>query len=233
MSLFHLFGLITTVYSKVSAQPFNFQVNFRMIREQMGISFLNDLPDFATEHIELDSGKCYAGSVVVRPLDILGGTRLEYHYGIVLGTSVDGRELIIEMTKGRHVNIVTKEEFLVGFPLSAMKLYGFPKDVTRQDVIERAKKYQHDVYSLADLNCKDFAFYCAYLIEPKNRTEDLLKAAVVANELSIEYWRFLTTQGDPNYQRFAGKMLSEREMDKRLLEQKLIKLSEKKTNNKP
>jgi hypothetical protein len=187
----------------------------------MGITFLNSIPEFSSDYIILKSGKALAGSVVIRPLDILGGTTLEYHYGIVLGTSTDGRELIIEMTKGRDVNIVTKEIFLEGFELHHLEVYGVPKEITRNEILKRAQKYQFDSYSLTKLNCKDFALYCAYLIEPKNRTEDLVRGAIFSNEFSIEYWRILSSQGDSNHQMFAQRMLAEMDQNKLQLETKL------------
>lgn len=189
----------------------------------MGISFLKDLPEFEKDYIVISSGPVSVGTVVVRPLDIFGGTTIEYHYGIVLGTSIDGRELILEMTKERNVNVVTKSKFLAPFAFEELQVHAPAPQLTRDQIIERAKKYQFHDYDFLDLNCKDFALYCAFLLEPPKRWQDVLRAKIELNDVANNYWRFMAeATSDERMKTYAKKALSESESNKEELEARLV-----------
>lgn len=149
----------------------------RNLKKGMELSFLRDLPtQFASDFIEFAGQKYYCGYILKRPLwnKEFGSLKLEYHYGIVLGTSDVGKQLIIEMTKGKNVRIITVEQFLVPFDIQHMQIElakGFPRD----KIIERAKELRFETYSLLDLNCKHFVQWCIFGIEPIKVSKELNK----------------------------------------------------------
>jgi len=149
----------------------------RNLKKGMELSFLRDLPSqFASDFIELAGQKYYCGYILKRPLlnKEFGSLKLEYHYGIVLGTSDAGKQLIIEMTKGKNVRIITIEQFLKPFDLYHLKIE-LAREFPRDKIIERAKELRFETYNLFDLNCKDFVQWCIYGVEPFKLSKELNK----------------------------------------------------------
>lgn len=135
----------------------------KRMNEQSNMSFMNDLPEFSNRHIELNAEKAHAGYIIRRPLDAAVLSVFTYHYGIVLGTSVEGVEYILEMSKETNgIAITTKEDFLSGFSLATVEVVSRPVKITREEIIEKAKTVQYDVYDLFDFNCIDFVYFCVY-----------------------------------------------------------------------
>lgn len=151
------------------------------------ISFMSWLPDFDESKPFASIGKRQfpVGTILTRPLDIPIRTEIK-HYFIAVGTTVSGQAKFIEMTKQGNVRIVGVKEVMQGFDVNTVKISPSPKGLTRQTLFERAEKFQFDSYSLFDLNCYDFAMYCAYLIEPEKRSKILFEAGSEAAKIAIK-----------------------------------------------
>lgn len=147
-------------------------------RKMNNISFYNSLPHFDEEkpYIIVNGESYKVGTILKRPLGSLttvSKCKIEYHYGVVLGTTITGQEMLIEMTNDRNVTLVTKKDFLINkFLEKDIQIKSLPpKDITREKIIERAKVYEFDTYHLLDLNCKIFAEYIVLEIEPPQRVK--------------------------------------------------------------
>lgn len=213
MNIIHWIGLLSTVGCKLGRTPFVYRFDLRLMREQMGMSFLKDVPEFSHDHIELTNGRALAGYIVKRPLNVLGGTTVEYHYGVVLGTGVNGDELILEMTKGKNVNIVRKQDFIGGFAQSDLQVHT-DKEVDRENILSRAKKFQYHTYNLLDLNCKDFVYYCAFLIDPPSRSLDVARFQLELNDLALQYWAIQLEFGSDTIKKQAAREIKQLELIK-------------------
>ncbi len=135
----------------------------KRMKERSDMSFMSNLPVFSNRHIELNNEKAFAGYIVRRPLDVTLLSAFTHHYGIVLGTSVEGDEYILEMSKETNgVTLTKKGDFLSGFSIQTLEIVSRPVKITREEIIEKAKTVQYDVYDLFDFNCIDFVYYCVY-----------------------------------------------------------------------
>lgn len=152
------------------------------IRIKHNITFLNNVPIFKYEYIEVNNQRINSGTIIKRPLDkIKPLNKFEYHYGVVLGTSINDEKIILNMTNenNNNVSIINFEKFIKD---SKYKFEINQIGKTVKGIIERAKNYQYDIYSLSDLNCKDFAYFCSYLIKPPQRSKIYIDIHKILND---------------------------------------------------
>lgn len=161
----------------------NIVINIEEMRCFKKSSFVRHLTDFDKDKnfILVNGKKAPVGTILKRPLDItesISKRKYEYHYAVVLGTLTNGDEILIEMQKGKGVTLVNKQDFLVKrfketqieFEFTPVKL-----NITREQLIERAKELQFDSYHLLDLNCKIFVEYIVFNIPTPKRVIEFKK----------------------------------------------------------
>lgn len=227
MNLFNTIQLLAELGSKIGNieidNKFNF--DFKKMRELNNLSFVNHIPDFNPDinHIFVNGKKVMLGTIVKRPLDIipiLSSANFEYHYAIVLGTSTQDEEMLIEMTKSRNVSIVTKQDFLANkFTEQQIIIESLPpQNITREVIIEKAKEFQFDSYNLLDLNCKVFVEYVIWNIAPPQRKLELKKVQLQLCDIAISILELqLADPANEEFKASLSKRLSESKKDKERL----------------
>lgn len=163
----------------------------RDMRQTYGLTFANKVPAFSHDYILVNGIKTNVGTILKRPLDILepiSSMNIEYHYGVVLGTSINGEEILIEMTAASNIAITTKPNFLVNrFEESQIEFEWIPiEKMDREIILDLAKELQYYSYNLLDLNCKDFAKKITTNVEPKKRSLELRKIQLMIMERGIK-----------------------------------------------
>jgi len=193
MSLFNKIVLLTEILSKIGNTEMN-RSHFshdQEFRKANNLSFANRLPQFDNEkpYIIVNGKKVMVGTILKRPLELNPPifSKVEYHYAVVLGTTISGQEILIEMTKGRNVSLVTKQGMLVNrFAESEIEIeFNAPPNITRESLIERAKKFEYSRYHILDLNCIIFSDYVVHEIEPPQRMKEIKKFQARLCDISI------------------------------------------------
>jgi hypothetical protein len=227
MNFFNTLILLSGIGSKIGNIEMDpkFRFDIKKFRQLNNLSFLNHLPEFDNNRnfIIVNGEKVGVGTILKRPLDILeviSSMKLEFHYAAVLGTAVDGREILIEMTKGENIKIITKQDFLAKrFKESEIEIESMPpKGLMRDQIIERAKDYEFDIYHLLDLNCKVFVEYIIWKIEAPKRTIELKKFQLHLCDIAITGLKLqLSEPSNEKYRDFLTKQITEAENDKKRL----------------
>ncbi len=154
-------------------------------KKNSGFGFMSNLPTIEVQGINVNGKFAKTGTIVARTLAKGFFTDLmdEYHYGIVLGTDKNGNEKLIEMTDIRNVNILNKNKFIEPHDESHLAIYKIPNnDFTPEEIYEKAERFEYDIYSILNLNCKDFVQYCIYDQEPKRYGDYLNDFVLKFNE---------------------------------------------------
>lgn len=228
MSFFNALYMLSNLGSKwgnydIENMP---KVDLKEFRRKNNLSFLNDLPDFdnTKNYIIVNNRKVMAGTILMRPLDlieIISSLKVEYHYAAVLGTSVGGKGILIEMTKGRNVNITTKQGFLVNnrFTEKDIELFRLPPEgITREQIIERAKAFQYESYDLLDLNCKDFVQNLIWDVPLPRRSLDVKKGQLQLCDIHIGFLKiYLSNPENDDYRDIILDQIKDAEADKKRL----------------
>ena len=194
MSLLNNIIVLGTIGSYIGDVGFDksHKETLKKMRKHMNHSFMNKLPDFHPDkkYIIASGRKINAGSIIKRPLQSKLLQKLEFHYAVVLGHTIDGKQLAIDMTNedGKNIRLVDINEFMAGYHISELKIYfnSINSKVTQENVIERAKKIEFEIYDLWDLNCKDFAYYCVTGKEPEKRSIKVLQGILHGNAIAIQ-----------------------------------------------
>jgi hypothetical protein len=241
MDFFNTLLLLSELGSKIGNVDFDdkFRFDIKTFKKLNNFSFVNDIPKFddTKKYITVNGQKAPVGTILKRPLDnfFQRATQLnvEYHYAIVLGTSNDGRELLIEMTKSRNVNIITKKEFLVDkFPESVVDFYFTPKnEYSRDYIFDRARKFEFESYDLLDLNCKVFAEFVIWDIPTPKRKVEVKKFQTQLCDLKIAIYKLqLLSPDNQPYFDFIKKQIEEAEVDKARLTKAINEQATEKIN---
>jgi hypothetical protein len=194
----------------------------RNIRIQNNLSFATKIPDFKMDSIIIGDQKVNVGTVIKRPLALPLISKIEYHYGVVLGTTSNGESIIIEMTNNDNVRLANLKQFLKNYNIGDIIIEPYQPNIKLKDIIERAKNFQFESFNLFDLNCKDFAYFCAYQIDPTERSILLKKVQLYGIELAINYrqFQFDTSENNEN-SKFLMNRINRLKEKKRIIESEL------------
>ena len=227
MNLHNALILLSEVISKIDNVEATQRLQFSMeeFRRLNNISFINHLPSFNVDknYILVNGMKVMVGTILKRPLDIyetFSSMNIEYHYAAVLGTSMEGKEILIEMTKARNVSLVTKQQFLTErFTETQIGIeYLSSGDITREDIIKRAEVFQFKRYNLLDLNCKIFVEYVVLDIPIPQRTLKFKKFQIHVCEFAKNMLKIqLADPRNEKYKDFLIRRINESEKAKRRL----------------
>ena len=228
MDLINTLLLLSELGSKIGNVDLEneFLFNMQEFNKLNNLSFIKDMPVFdnSREFITINSQKAPVGTILKRPLDNpfqrLTQFDIEYHYAVVLGTAVDGRELLIEMTKSRDVNIVTKKGFLVDkFAENDVLVYFLPKRAAARDnIVKRARNFEFSPYDLLDLNCKVFAEFIVQDIPVPKRRIGIKKLQLHLCDIKMSIYRLkLSNPDNEEYYDYIKNKLFEAEVDKERL----------------
>lgn len=190
-----------------------------------GHSLKKSLPEFdkSRNYITLSNlEKAYVGSIVKRPLEGVKSI-LEYHYGVVMGTSVNDKEYILELTNGERPQCVLKEIFVRPYELTELKVHSAVR-VTLEKIIERAESVEHKYWRLTKFNCFDFSEYCVYGILPKR--ELLINDG---KQLSSSIKSFITSLELLGCENTEAANSLKKELAKQALYQEALKVDREKT----
>lgn len=215
------------------------RIDWKETRRKNNFSFVRHLTEFDKDKdfILVNGRQAKVGTILKRPLDIaekISNKKFEFHYAVVLGTSIKGKEILIEMTKGKGVSLVTKQGFLVNrfkeeqieFEFSPIKL-----NIKREELIERAKELQFHSYHLLDLNCKVFVEYIVLKIATPQRVKEFKKAQInICNYAIMELKNKLSETQDELGMKHLTKRILESEKDKQRL---ILAVEETEKKNKP
>ncbi len=237
MSFFNTFLLLSKLGSKIGNVEIDkkFLIDIKSLRQTNNRTFVNHLPEFDNNknHIIANGKKVLTGAILKRPLDIIeliSSRKPEFHYAVVLGTSQRGEEILIEMAKGTNINLVTKNGFLVErFNENQIEIHFNPKtEISREQIIERAKKFQFDDYDLLDLNCKVFVEYLIFDIVPPKRKLELKKFQLQLCDITISMLKLqLSEPSNDKYKDFLNKEIKDTEKDKKRLLHSIEELKKK------
>jgi hypothetical protein len=211
-----------------------FPYDFKKLKQLNKWSFMRQLPVFDEKrnYIVVNGNNVPIGTILKRPLDIVeaaSSLKMEYHYSFVLGTSINGSELLLEMTKGKDVSVITKKEFLVGrFYEHQIEIHTYPlKYMSREMIIERAKKFEFDIYDLFDLNCKVFVEYVILDILPPKRVIEWKKFQLIVCDYRIAKLKlYLSNPANVESHDFLLNKIRDVKNDKKKLSQAIIELEE-------
>ena len=172
------------VYTACNSNAYAYNKFAFEFRKMNNISGLKYIPEFIADEITLENGVVSVGSIVRRPLDGRIKSKIEYHYGVVMGKTKKGRELILDMTTGENISFREKDQFLGSYDLKDLEVFIPAKNITRDAILNRAKNIQYELYSLLDLNCKQFALYVVHSIKPEIRSKYLREFSDSLNDIS-------------------------------------------------
>lgn len=211
-----------------------FTINFSEMKRLNNFTFVKYIPVFDEDknYILVNGNKVIVGTILKRPLDLKEPlSKVEYHYAVVLGTSINGEEILIEMSKGTDINITNKTKFLVErFKEEQIEIECSPvrSNITREQLIERAKEIQFDTYHLLDFNCKIFAMYLVVNIAPPQRVKELKKFQLGLCDIAISGYKVMLCETEDEKQRaFIIKKIKESEKDKERLTLAITELEAK------
>ena len=175
------------------------------------ISFLKGIPEFNEDFILINGKEIKTGQIIKRPLNYMGLSKLEYHYAIVLGTSINNESVIIEMTNDKNISINNLDGFLAKYNKADIKIETPQPLLSRAEVIERAKSIRYEIYSLVNLNCKDFAYYCANKSPIPNRNAAFKEIQNIITQFELPYRQLQLENTKPELQSFLEKRITELE----------------------
>ena len=219
MGLFNSLLFLSKIGSQIGNVEFDKKlfIDFKKFRQTHNLTFHNQLPEFdeIKNYILVNGKQVLTGAILKRPLDILeplSSLKAEFHYAVVLGTSKKGEEILIEMTKGSDVSLVTKKGFLVDrFYEHHIEIYFSPKE----QILDKASRFQYDGYHLLDLNCRVFVENVILDIEPPQRTLELKKFQLYLCDMAITLTRLqLSEPNNEKYRDFLIKQIEDSEKDK-------------------
>lgn len=225
MNLINTVLLLSELGSKIGNIEFdnNLRFDIKTFKQLNNFSFVKQIPIFDdTKNYIIVNGHTFpVGTILKRPLDNFFQRatliNVEYHYAIVLGTTENGSEMLIEMTKNKGVNLITKKEFLVDkFSESEIDLYFKPKnEITRDHIFDRARKFEFDSYDLLDLNCIVFVDFVIFNIPtPKRKIEVKKFQSQLCDLKTAIYQLWLSNpENQPHYD-FIKKQIKEAKLDK-------------------
>lgn len=151
------------------------------------ISFVKKLPEFQSDYMVINNENILCGQIIKRPLKIPLFKNISNHFGVVLGTSVENKPVIIEMTNSHNIRLVDLDAFLADYSVSEISIEKPQPLLERGEIIERAKEIRYEIYSLVNLNCSDFAYYCAGKIPIPKRMKKLKEIMTIINQFELHY----------------------------------------------
>jgi len=207
-----------------------FNIDLKSFRKTHNLSFLNKLPVFdeGKNYIFVKGNTLKVGTIIKRPLNfpIISSTKIEFHYGVVIGTSIDGIEYIIEMTQS-GVKLTSKSDFLVNkFCEEQIEVESLPAlEISRETILNRASYFQFESFNWFDLNCKVFAENIVFNIPQPNRILNLRKFQLELCDFKKAIYSLqLSEPENQKYRNFLVKQIQKSEEDKKLINSEIEKL---------
>jgi hypothetical protein len=136
------------------------------------------------------------------------------------------------MTEDKHVSLTTKKGFLVDrFKEADIEIEFLPNnEISREQIIDRAKTFQFAKYNLLDLNCKIFVESIILDIKPPQRTLEVKKFQMFLCDMAISMLKLqLTEPSNEKYFDYLAKRILESENDKKRLATSITELNNRQT----
>ncbi|MGZ5486598.1 MAG: hypothetical protein ACXWFB_11940 [Nitrososphaeraceae archaeon] len=153
------------ILNKLTGADFSAQgfVDFIQVNKSLKKDIKERLNTVKYHYIKLDDNRVIkAGHVIFRPL----ANKMEIsakgfnHYAIVIGTTLLGQKLIVDINEKRNVDVDTFENFRLKFPLNLVHVEENDTDLNL--ILKRVVETQFALYYVDDFNCRHFVTYCVY-----------------------------------------------------------------------
>ncbi|MDA0987504.1 MAG: hypothetical protein O3A55_07905, partial [Bacteroidetes bacterium] len=180
-----------------------------------------EISNYSTFSIFIRNSKVPFGTILKRPLDYKPLAKIISHHGVVIGTDIDGKYRIAEITKDNNIRLSTVKQFLSTYREEDIEFVSFPNtELKISDVFSRIYRIINYQYNIADLNCISFAQYLVFNSSPHWGSEFLLKI----NEFNQAINRLqLANQNSGNYVQFLKNEIKKVEFQSTIITAKLIK----------